>query len=164
MIIKPTEMHARALHSSPIGPTTGDQDRHPLRRIEDREFTKMQRIYSGAGGVVTGDQLAELLRRRAAQPISVLARWVVARHVVSFSWRSQLMVPLFQFDMCAMELLPYMSPALRELTEVFDDWDVAVWFATPNAWTGDLAPAEAIHKDGRSVLDAARGDRFLVRG
>lgn len=134
------------------------------RRAEDQQLAAMQRVFLATGGVVTSDQFIGLLRRRASQPISVLARWIVAREVVSLSWHGQVMIPLFQFDAARMELLESIPPILGELVGVFDDWDIAQWFATPNAWTEGVAPAEVLRRDGLAVLKAARGDRFLLRG
>jgi hypothetical protein len=33
-----------------------------------------------------------------AKPISLVARWIISRTVISFGWRSQTLLPLFQFD------------------------------------------------------------------
>ena len=124
----------------------------------------MQRTFVDTGGIVTGDQLVDLLRKRASQPISVLARWIVARQVVSLSSRGNLLIPLFQFDVRSMALLVCMQPILGELVGAFDDWELAQWFATPNTLTDDLAPAEMVRHEERAVLEAARCDRFLLRG
>lgn len=144
--------------------TSVGSDHEQARRAEDRQFAAMQRTFVDTGGIVTGDQLVDLLRKRASQPISVLARWIVAREVVSISSRGHLLIPLFQFDARSMELLACMPPILGELVGSFDDWELAQWFATPNAWTDDVAPAEMVFHDGRAVLEAARCDRFLLRG
>jgi hypothetical protein len=53
-------------------------------------------------------------------------------------------LPLFQFCPVDMTVKPCVADALRELNDVFDDWSVALWFATPNVWLGDSAPAETV--------------------
>jgi uncharacterized protein (DUF2384 family) len=53
---------------------------------------------------------------------------------------------------------------IDELKDVFDNWDLALWFSTPNAWLDHLAPVDLIAIDGQSVHEAARADRFIALG
>lgn len=133
-------------------------------RLEDRQLLVMQQAFRPTGGMVSGDEMARLLRRRSEQPISMLARWIVAREAVNFEWQSQTLVPLFQFDLSDMSLRSSVTGILLELTDVFDDLAMALWFAEPNAWLADLPPVEVLTSDPASVLDAARADRFIARG
>jgi hypothetical protein len=133
-------------------------------RLEVQQFVLMERAFRPGGGLVGGDELARLLRSRFWQPISVLARWIVGREVVSFEWQSNTMLPLFQFDLSTMTVRPRVADVLREITDVFDDWEVALWFAQPNAWLDDHAPVAVLELDSQAVLDAARADRFIARG
>ena len=71
---------------------------------------------------------------------------------------------LFQFDLSDMSLRSSVTGILLELTDVFDDLALALWFAEPNAWLADLPPVEVLPSDPASVLDAARADRFIARG
>ena len=135
-----------------------------FRRVEDQRFLMMERAYSRSGGIASGDEVARLLRRRSEQPISKLARWIVARVVVNFEWQSQTLLPLFQFDLSDMSLHPGTVQVIEELSDVFDDWDLASWFASPNSWLQDATPAEAIRHSQPSVLRAARADRFIAHG
>ena len=43
----------------------------------------MMRVYDATGGVVSGDELLSLLRSASVQPISLIARWIVNRQVVT---------------------------------------------------------------------------------
>lgn len=120
--------------------------------------------YRRTGGLVSGAEVALLLRRHSRQPLSLLARWIVARRVVSFVWHSEILVPLFQFDRHDMSLRREIGQVVDELADTFDDWELAAWFAQPNSWLQDAAPVELIDVDQPAVLQAARADRFIARG
>ena len=53
----------------------------------------------------------------------------MTREVVSFGWNSQTLLPLFQFDLFDMSLRPDAVAVISELADVFDDWELASWFA-----------------------------------
>ena len=138
--------------------------RASFRRTEDRQFIMMEAAYLRTGGLVSGDEAARILRRHSSQPISQLARWIVERTIVSFYWNSRTLVPLFQFDRSDMSMRAGTSAVVRELHDVFDDWDLATWFAQPNSWLNDAVPVDVIEHDQPAVVDAARADRFIARG
>ena len=116
------------------------------------------------GGLLSGDELTFLLRARTSQRISMLARWIVERRVVSFGWRGAYLLPMFQFDRADMTVRRHVSAILDEFDGTFDDWDLATWFALPNAWLRDDAPVEVLPLEPHAVLQAARADRFIARG
>lgn len=134
------------------------------RRLEDRQFCLMERAFRPTGGLVGGDEVVRLLRRRSDQPISMLARWIVSREALSIEWHARTLLPLFQFKLADMNLRPEVTTVLRELSDVYDDWGVALWFANPNAWLDHSAPVDVMGRDAGAVMDAARADRFVVRG
>lgn len=133
-------------------------------RLEDRQFLNMVRAYRATGGLANGDEVARLLRKRSEQPISMLARWIVDRSVVSIVWQSQTLLPLFQFDLADMSLRSGTSAVIRELVDAFDDWEIAHWFAQPNTWLDGAAPVDNMASDQSAVLSAARADRFIALG
>jgi acyl-CoA synthetase (AMP-forming)/AMP-acid ligase II len=120
--------------------------------------------FARTGGVASGDEVALLLRRRTSQPISMLGRWIVEQRVVSFAWRGDLVLPMFQFDRADMGVSAAVGAVLDELDGTFDDWDLATWFALPNAWLAGRAPVDALDHDPDAVRQAARADRFIARG
>lgn len=128
--------------------------------------------FSGSGGLVSGDDLAELIRRRCEvvgwlpsfQPVSLVARWIVTRAVVSLDCPWGPMFPLFQFDLPTASVVGAMAPLLAELRPVFDDVELALWFVTPNDWLGGTRPVVAMHHSLPKVLQAARADRFVASG
>ena len=120
--------------------------------------------FRATGGVVSGDSLAMMLRGGSDQPISLLARWIVNRQVLSFECHSQTLLPMFQFDSSGVTVRPGLRPVMAELSEVFDDRELVDWFAAPNGWLSGKAPAAVFAVDLPAVLQAARADRFVASG
>jgi hypothetical protein len=52
---------------------------------------------------------------------------------------------------------------VRQLRDVQDDLELALWFAAGNASLGGCYPAELIGSDVEAVVDAARIERFIAR-
>ena len=119
--------------------------------------------FEGTGGAVDGDTLAALLRKHATQPISQVARWIVERRIVTFCEGGRLLVPLFQFDLAQVSLRPAMPRVIALLSDTFDEFELATWFAEPNERLHGVAPAECISVDERSVVRVARADRLMAR-
>jgi hypothetical protein len=130
----------------------------------DARVDEVLRAYRRTGGLVRGDEFARLLRRRTSQPISLLGRWIVERRMLSFGWQGEHLLPMFQFEPDDLEVRRPVSAVLDEFDCAFDDWDRASWFALPNAWLGGDAPLDVLGWDPDAVLQAARADRFIVRG
>jgi hypothetical protein len=120
--------------------------------------------FCSSGGVVSTDTLTMLLRKRSDQPISLLARWLVDRDVISFTSNGQTLLPAFQFDWLTGAVRPGVLGALAELRGAFDDDEVAAWFAQPNSSLLGDSPVNLIDKDAAAVLEAARIDRFVAMG
>ena len=133
-------------------------------RLAQQQYHALSQGYASSGGIAGCDEMVGLLRCRFDQPISVLARWIVGRAVVHFEWRATTMLPIFQFDIANMTIRPQVSDVLRELRDTFDDREVALWFAQPNAWLDGRAPVDVLRTDPASVLDTARADRYIARG
>lgn len=135
------------------------------RRIcAEQALPNLLSAFRSTGGVITGDALATLLRNRWDQPISVVARWIVDRQVVHFTAESQLMLPLFQFDLKNHVVLPSVGRVIAQLSDGFDDQELAQWFGKSNCWLHGASPAEAMAEDFSAVLEAARADRFALEG
>jgi hypothetical protein len=130
----------------------------------DVQHLMMVDVYRRTGGLVGGAEVALLLRPHSTQPLSLLARWIVTRRLVSYVWQSEILVPLFQFDRHDMSVRRDTSQVVDELADTFDDWELATWFAQSNSWLQGAAPVELIDVDQQAVLQAARADRFVARG
>jgi hypothetical protein len=116
------------------------------------------------GGLVTSDELASSLIGHCLQPLSQVARWIVSRAVVMFEFGGRLFIPLFQFDESRLAVRAEVTGVLVELRDVFDDWELALWFVEPNFSLGDATPLERLSIDATEVLGVARLDHFLARG
>ena len=135
-----------------------------FKRHASRPETQALDPFRSTGGAITDDELLILLSKRWEQPISVLARWIVERHVVHFRIGSQIMLPLFQFDLENHVVLPSVGKVIAQLRDSFDDQDLAQWFAMSNCWLDEASPAETIARNFPAVLEAARADQFAVEG
>lgn len=140
-------------------PITGKDD-----TTRELELALMLAGFRPEGGVLTGDQLATLLRDHSEQPVSTVARWVVQRSILNLVWLGQTFIPLFQFDRSNMQPHPQMAATIRELAGVYDDWEIGLWFARPNAWLDDDPPLRRLRSDPEGVYKAAQADRFIIRG
>lgn len=136
----------------------------PARRAEDREFMTMRRLFDDHGGMLTAEELVEFMRPSVAQPLSVVARWIVERSAVQFAWRSQVWFPCFQFAGEPMAIRPVVSQIVLELRDAYDDWQLALWFARRNECLDQAPPVAVIGCDGAAAVHAARADRFIVKG
>lgn len=130
----------------------------------DREFLEIRRAFARHGGLLTGDQAALLMRDVFDQPISKLARRVVAREVVRVEWQNEILLPLLQFDSSTFALRPGWAEVIAELRDLMDDWDLAYWFAVPCPCLRDFIPVDTIEASWEAVFDAARAVRFALRG
>ena len=124
----------------------------------------MATAYERHGGLLLADTVARLMRQTHDQPLSTLARWIVNRTAVHLVWRSETILPAFQFTPGDMTLRPEVVTIVEELAPAFDDWDVAVWFAEPNAWLDGQAPVDVLRADPSAVLHVARADRYVATG
>ncbi|WP_439589148.1 hypothetical protein [Hydrogenophaga sp.] len=130
------------------------------------------RAFAESGGLVSGDELAELLRRRCessegiptVQPVSLVARWIVTHSVITLDSPWGRMLPLFQFDLPRAAVHAGMRPLLSELRGAFDDAELALWFVTRNNWLAGAYPERVMHTDLQAVRQAARSDRFVAVG
>ncbi|MGN6828018.1 hypothetical protein [Paucibacter sp. M5-1] len=123
---------------------------------------RLQKLFHETGGLVNTEELLAPLRDRYDQPLSVLARWIVDRRVVSFEARGERWLPLFQFDTDLLVVLCGVEHAIRELHDVFDDGELAEWFATSNGWLQNASPAAMVSIDPAAVINAARADRYVA--
>lgn len=135
-----------------------------LQTARDREYGELEHAFRASGGIAGTDRVTALLAARTDQPISLLARWIVGREVLSFEWNGGTMLPMFQFDPATLSPRPEVTAVIREFGSTFSDWEICLWFARPNAWLGRVAPVDGMLADARALHDAARADRYLARG
>lgn len=109
------------------------------------------RLYQRAGGVQTCDAVACLLRPHVAQPVSMVARWLVERRIIAFDWRSRTFIPLFQFSMRDMSPRADVLQVVAMLAPVFDATQLALWFVQPNSVLAGSTPLETLHGESPAV-------------
>jgi hypothetical protein len=156
------DVATRATQVPTLGLATHTRTAGVQRCLAAEEFLFVQQSFRGAGGVASGDQVAYMLRERIEQPVSVVARWIVGREVVCYEWRSQTMLPLFQFDLSQAALRPSIAGVTRELRGVYADRCMALWFVEPNLWLDGATPLQMIELEPDAVLQAARADRWVA--
>ncbi|MDQ0572590.1 hypothetical protein QFZ42_004424 [Variovorax paradoxus] len=71
---------------------------------------------------------------------------------------------MFQFAPAGLVVRPSVASVLAHLSDVFDDWELAFWFAQPNDWLQGALPFDIVGRDGGAVYEAALADRFVAAG
>jgi Protein of unknown function (DUF2384) len=135
-----------------------------MRRRDDVAVATLISDYDAHGGLATADELVRLMRPHWRQPISVLARWIVGCRLVSFPWRSQILLPRFQFVRPRMTPNEAASDAARALGECMQDEAVARWFVAPNAALAGAPPVDVLLSDPDAVVEAAHEARSALAG
>jgi len=129
-----------------------------------RAIADLHAAFQSTGGIANSNEMTVRLRAHYDQPISQLARWIVARDVVSYTDCSETFLPLFQFELAQMSPRQDVRTVIAELVSVFDDLELAWWFAESNAWLSGSTPVDSLRGDPGAVLNAARADRFVANG
>ncbi len=158
---QPFVAHTPAIESG--FPATAAEGESAAER--DRLFVAMLRAFRSSGGLLRGDEVADLLSfhqgpEGCRSGVALLGRQIAARQVVSFEWRGERWMPLFQFTLADMSLRETVRDITSELAPIMDGWALANWYARPNAWLAQQTPVDAIKEDPASVLQAARAERF----
>ena len=128
------------------------------------EFARMESAYAPHGGMLRSDEAVRHMREHWDQPISVLAKWIVARAMITIDWRYDILIPMFQIDTRSRGLRPGCREIVAELRDVMDDWDIARWFAAGNPWLAGATPVDMLAASWREAFHAARVARFIARG
>lgn len=130
----------------------------------DADFIALLQAFRSSGGLASGDELATRLHVQGKGGYSRLARWIVGRQAFSFSWHDHVWIPMFQFNQPEMSLHQGLRPVLGELAGVMDGWGLANWFARPNSALQGQSPASIWFKEWPEVFEAARLQRFVLKG
>lgn len=133
-------------------------------RQKNHQFVELLNAFRRSGGLARVPEVAARFQSYNVNDVSPLAAWVNRREVISFEWQSMLWLPLFQFNPVGLTLRAGLSSVLVELAGIYDDWDLANWFAQPNPWLADRAPADMLAVAAPQVLNAARAERFVEAG
>jgi hypothetical protein len=149
---------------SSLGPTSGqsEADRDEEEQQRNMRFVNLLNAFRESGGLARANEVASQFQRRSAQDISVLGGLLLKRQAIAFEWHSKLWMPLFQFNPSDMSLRAGLADILAELVVVYNDWDLASWFAKPNPWLSEGLPADTLAVAAPQVLWAARAERSAV--
>jgi hypothetical protein len=130
----------------------------------DETFVSMLGGYRSSGGLAHMTEVVARIESGLGEDAGQLQRWSATRRIICFEWNAQRWLPRFQF--AAAHALPHpdVELVLAELNAVFDECEVAQWFATPNSSLSGRAPVDVIVEQPAAVLEAARGDRFIADG
>ena len=130
----------------------------------DATFVQLQSAFRSTGGLARGDELALRLHVDGQGGYARLARWIVGRQVFSFAWHGDFWLPMFQFEGQDTSLHLGLRPVLAELATVMDGWAIASWFAEPNEALQGCSPVQAWQQHSPEVIQAARLQRFVMKG
>lgn len=130
----------------------------------DRDFIAMLAAYRATGGIARTDDLARMLNEQRRAGLDGLAGLIASGTVFGFEWRRAFWLPMFQFEPHDLTLKPAPRQVVAELTDEFDGWALAVWFAHQNSWLQGRRPVDLLDSQLTQVLEAARADRFIAAG
>jgi hypothetical protein len=136
----------------------------PPTAIEPDRWRLIAAAFADTGGLVVGDELADLIRQQTldndeplvSQPVSLVARWIVSGMALSMESPWGIVLPMFQFDLPRAALHPGVPMVCAELAGALDSTEMALWFVTPNEWLQGERPARAIRSRLSDVRRAAR--------
>jgi hypothetical protein len=152
------QMHLEASRSQ------GDANRQAEERQKNGQFVTMLNAFRASGGLAREQEVATLIKKHQVNDVSPLAAWVFKRQICSFEWQSKSWIPMFQFNPSSVTLRAGLSAVLSELASIYDDWEIANWFAEPNPWLADCTPADVLAVAPAQVHHAARAERFVQAG
>ena len=127
-------------------------------------FDAIINAYKTSGGTTRADDLALLLEEKNKGNFVSMAKRLVSRDIFSFEWQNHFWVPMFQFHSHDLSIKQEVRRVVYELTDVLDNWTLALWFTEPNDWLKGRRPADIVDRQFSDVLHAARADRFVAAG
>src|SRR6202008_4574182 len=114
------------------------------QRLEDRQLQSITCGLRHHGGLATFDDVVLRMAPQIAQPAVALSRWMKQGVVIHLARKTEALLPLFQFDLTELGLDGRVAPVLQELGGIFDNWELALWFVTPNECTAGKAPVDML--------------------
>ena len=113
----------------------------------DQEFGAMRAAYAATGGTACGDDVAQLMQDHQSGNCASLARLIVSGAVFGFEWHQTFWIPMFQFELRDLSVMPGPQQVLAELATEFDGWTLAVWFSQPNTGLNGSRPVDLLDSD-----------------
>lgn len=151
-----------------------DDLRWPLKRAAsakadvpfamDSQFISMLSAFRPTGGIARHHELEAADASRLPLGRQALTASLRDRAVFAFEWRQVAWIPMFQFDPAQRTPRSDVQQVVGELRPVFDDWEIAIWFAQANASLDGRTPVSCVDRDWEALRQAARTDRFAATG
>lgn len=130
--------------------------------LGDSAFVALRAAYRSTGGVARGDEIAAWANLKGQGDYLSLNRAIVAGELFSFAWNNAFWLPMFQFDLHDLSVRPEVRWVLADLGKAFDGWELAVWFAEPNAWLQGRRPVDLLETAFPEVVLAAQADLYIA--
>ena len=119
-------------------------------------FVALLESFRATGGTAPGDIVGWLLEEHQLGNVVSLAKLIYTGQAFGFEWRDSLWIPMFQFDANDLVLKASAQGVRAELPPLWSGWNVATWFAAPNARLDGRSPADRLDLDMKAVVQAAQ--------
>ena len=131
-----------------------------------RGFIALLEAFRATGGTAPGDIVGRVLEEHQVGNAVSLAKLIHTGQAFGFEWRDSLWIPMFQFDANDLVLKASAQSVRAEVPSLWSGWNVATWFAAPNARLDGRSPADRLDSDLEAVVQAAQSlesvDEFSV--
>jgi hypothetical protein len=121
-----------------------------------RGFVALLEAFRATGGTAPGEIVGRLLEEHQDGRVVSLAKLIYTGQAFGFEWRNSLWIPMFQFDANDLALKASAQSVRAELPSLWSGWNVATWFATPNARLDGRNPVDRLDSDLKAVVQAAQ--------
>ena len=119
-------------------------------------FIALLEAFRATGGTAPGAIVGRLLEEHQVGNAVCLAKLIYTGQAFGFEWRDSLWIPMFQFDANDLALKASAQCVRAELPSLWSGWQVATWFAAPNARLDGRSPADRLAPDLEAVVQAAQ--------
>jgi hypothetical protein len=123
-----------------------------LRRYALVRMTFMKEV-----PLLRSSEVAQLSGSTARNSSARASRWKSERRIFSVQWNGIDYYPAFQFSPKSGEPLPAVQTILDIFGGELRDWQIAIWFFANNgSLAGGRRPMDAIARDPKAVIEAAK--------
>ncbi|MCB8877798.1 hypothetical protein [Acidisoma silvae] len=129
---------------------------HDIYEAEAKRWKDLRMAFLREYRSVTAPELAELTGSKSKNPSSRAHEWLRAGKIFAINDGAVVRYPLFQLDLTEGKPRPEIQKVLAYLREKLSDWQIAMWFTTPNTMAGNWRrPIELLNSEIDQVVKAA---------